>query len=326
MIRACLRGLLPAVLAGLLPALAQGALSVVSGQFTVDRTPPPPPQATAPADGSVVPSYAVELAVVGSDATSGVAAYQFELVGRQLDWQPAAVLVRQNLADGEYLWRCRVRDRAGNIGDWSDVHAFSYVLDDDSDGDGLPDAWERDFLRDAGFSDGQGDSDGDGLSDAEEYALGSHPFEFYLDLAGGWNLLALPCDTTAGSAAALLAASDSPCWGWNGTDYVQLSAPAAFQGFWVYLERSVRGIVVAGLPPAEPRRFLPAGWQLAGPGRQGVIPTGDGLRLIWRWTGRGYRTVDPAAANPDDAAFRDFEGAWMLSTGGNVDFESGLVP
>jgi len=46
---------------------------------------------------------------------------------------------------------------------------------DDSDGDGLADAWESDFGLDPAVDDALSDLDGDGLTAAEEYALGTDP-------------------------------------------------------------------------------------------------------------------------------------------------------
>ncbi|MFO1460864.1 MAG: hypothetical protein U1G08_15835 [Verrucomicrobiota bacterium] len=48
------------------------------------------------------------------------------------------------------------------------------IGDEDVDGDGLPDDWERLFLGGLGSSAGD-DSDGDGMSNAAEWALGSNP-------------------------------------------------------------------------------------------------------------------------------------------------------
>jgi len=45
----------------------------------------------------------------------------------------------------------------------------------DTDGDNLPDDWERRYFGDTTTSDGSGDADGDGISDADEARLGTDP-------------------------------------------------------------------------------------------------------------------------------------------------------
>ena len=66
------------------------------------------------------------------------------------------------------------------------------TLGEDSDGDGLPDAWERALLAQLGgdLSDVNGgdDTDGDGLSNLDEYISGSYAF----DKEDGFILTAVP--------------------------------------------------------------------------------------------------------------------------------------
>ena len=63
--------------------------------------------------------------------------------------------------------------------------------DPDFDKDGLPDAWERDFLGGEGVSDGAQDTDMDGLDDEGEYIAGTGPtnpadvFFLYTGSSGG---------------------------------------------------------------------------------------------------------------------------------------------
>jgi len=45
----------------------------------------------------------------------------------------------------------------------------------DTDGDGMPDAWEELYGLDSGVDDSEGDLDGDGLSNGDEFELGTHP-------------------------------------------------------------------------------------------------------------------------------------------------------
>lgn len=53
--------------------------------------------------------------------------------------------------------------------------------DNDSDGDGLIDNWERRFFGDPNFYDANDDPDGDGLTNSEELALGLHPVRMAAD-------------------------------------------------------------------------------------------------------------------------------------------------
>jgi hypothetical protein len=93
-------------------------------------------------------------------------------VGRSADWMRASW---QNGAQAGFL---------------------SYTLDTqwtgglwDSDGDGLPDGWEREHYGSVSGGDGQGDRDGDGARDGEEYVAGTDPEDgadvFSLELQRG---------------------------------------------------------------------------------------------------------------------------------------------
>ena len=80
-----------------------------------------------------------------------------------------------------YPWSNTTADdddfHAATIGQLKTVFAFpipTSTLQVDSDGDGLPDTWERAFFGDLS-RDGNGDFDGDGLTDKEEYASRTDP-------------------------------------------------------------------------------------------------------------------------------------------------------
>ena len=79
-----------------------------------------------------------------------------------------------------------------SLGDPGGRTRIDLTLGEDSDGDGLPDAWERALLAQLGgdLSDVNGgdDTDGDGLSNLDEYISGSYAF----DKEDGFLLTAVP--------------------------------------------------------------------------------------------------------------------------------------
>ncbi|HKQ39579.1 MAG TPA: thrombospondin type 3 repeat-containing protein [Verrucomicrobiae bacterium] len=72
---------------------------------------------------------------------------------------------------------------SANCGWISLSNQFAYVQTDsinygpDSDGDGIPDAWELQFAPNLGVLNGAGDNDGDGLSNAEEFIADTNPLD-----------------------------------------------------------------------------------------------------------------------------------------------------
>lgn len=77
------------------------------------------------------------------------------------------------------------------MGKPSDKTELNLTLGEDSDGDGLPDAWERALLGDGKELEDvnpNGDDDGDGLSNLDEYIAGSYAF----DPEDGFDLRIIP--------------------------------------------------------------------------------------------------------------------------------------
>lgn len=70
-------------------------------------------------------------------------------------------------------WGVALR-QASFVVDGSDREAVAYFFDGDSDGDGIPDAWEMYYLSSTGRGAGD-DSDGDGITLLQEYQRGSSP-------------------------------------------------------------------------------------------------------------------------------------------------------
>lgn len=294
------------------------AIHAASGVFTVDATAPDVPVAVTPTDGATVNAWQVKLQSAADDATSGVAAYQFEIDSEISDWINQSAFYFLTPENGTHQWRCRAKDYAGNRSDWSPLQSFNFLLTADGDHDGLPDSWELTYFGRLDYTDGTRDSDGDGWSDQEEYTNQTNPFEFYLNLKTGWNLLALPFDATADGMAALTAATAPVRWTWNGKSYDFTPLPAAYQGFWVYATEEQSNLPVSGLPPQSTEYNLLAGWNLTGAGSEVTIPDSAILRVIWDWSSEGYSDIS-LTAQPR-AKFKPFRGYWIYSSGGLLNF------
>lgn len=290
----------------------------LSGRFTVDMTPPAAPALVEPAEGGTVTSPFVRLGVSAEDALSGVVAYHFELTGGDSVWTDLPQYVTRDLAAGAYAWKCRARDLAGNVGDWSPDFSFDYQFGDDQDADGLPDSWELAVFGRLTFSDGTPDSDEDGLSDALEAEWDTHPFEFELSLGRGWNLLALPCSPSEEQCEDLKAAvAGGILWTWHGGEYSRRELPRAFAGFWAYALQERAGISISGTPAAGNEIALPAGWGLYGSGFAATIPDTADVDAVWTWSEDAEFSSVPLA--PDQLRLSPMTGYWFESgTGGSI--------
>jgi hypothetical protein len=65
-----------------------------------------------------------------------------------------------------------------------ETHFHIYESSRDSDGDKLPDVWEKHYGTDPAAPDAGADPDRDGLTNAEEFRLGTHPFDSDTDQSG----------------------------------------------------------------------------------------------------------------------------------------------
>ena len=190
-----------------------------------------------------------------------------------------------------YLWRCRVRDRAGNVSQWSEQFSVNFANDPDVDldVDGLSDGWEALYFADLDFSDGTADSDGDGFTDAEEFGAGTHPFEFQISVDRGWNLLSVPFSPSTESLSDLLAVGSY--WRLENGAFQRGELPRAYEGFWFYAEEPAEDVSISGIP-AQPELSLLGGWNLVGPRDAMTMPDNNNVGIVYSWDGRRYKTLD----------------------------------
>lgn len=285
-------------------AVAQAEpVTVVSGMFTVDMTPPSVPAALTPA---AVTAPFLRLQASSTDAVSGVAAYDFGVADVMVD-RATGYAVFRGLSNGTYTWKVRARDAAGNPSAWASYECL-FTYGDDNDDDGLPDAWEVYCFGGSDYTDGSADSDLDGTSDLAEAEANTNGFEFYVTLVPGWNMIALPCNTTTESAAALVGAADGPIWMWDaaGLSYLTTTEPPARQGLWIFSNERKEMLPVSGTPPQHDFLQLELGWNLTGTGLPAVLDSTEGITSIMAWTDGAYELPDAAAFQ-----FALLQGYWM---------------
>lgn len=68
-----------------------------------------------------------------------------------------------------------------------DSGCFLMRDDEDNDGDGLPNDWERRYGLNPGLAEPGKDTDGDGLTDEQEFQLGGNPADEDTDQGGAWD-------------------------------------------------------------------------------------------------------------------------------------------
>jgi hypothetical protein len=145
-----------------------------------------------------------------------------------------------------------------NLGKPAEFTRLDLTLGEDSDGDGLPDAWERMLI--AALGGGltlqdirpDDDTDGDGLSNLQEYLAGTYAFDpddgFELNIAGftGPNVL-LEFMAIRGHTYTLWASVDLQ--NWIPIGFRVPNDPATAPGRNCYQATDVRILRVEALPP-----------------------------------------------------------------------------
>jgi hypothetical protein len=149
----------------------------------------PPPELALPSVHSIIDTSAVAEVVLADDGgvDTTIALFWGETdAGTDPDaWEastalgtvlPGAVSASLDGLQPETAYACRFRavSVAGHA--WSDAASFS-TRPLDSDGDGMPDAWESAFFGGPTNAVAGADADGDGIDNRGEYIAGTHPLE-----------------------------------------------------------------------------------------------------------------------------------------------------
>ncbi len=103
-------------------------------------------------------------------------------------------------------------------------------------------------------------------------------------LQSGWNLVAMPGDK------ADVAAFESPLWGWNGSAYEFVEAPAVGNAVWVHSD--VERQVVVSAQRAKAELSLQPGWNMVGPTENVKVPAEAEAVFGWSETYQNIATED----------------------------------
>ena len=139
-----------------------------SWTFTVDVT-PPVVTTTFPNNGDYL--YPASQVVRWSIEETNLASITVSLNGNGETLPPGATETPVELEPGLNTIEVAALDQAGNTGS----SLTQVTLDEDTDGDGMPDGWEVANNLDPLVDDAQADADGDGYSNLEEYQRRTDP-------------------------------------------------------------------------------------------------------------------------------------------------------
>lgn len=178
----------------------------------------------------------------------------------------------------------------GPQGDWSGYQ--------DSDGDGMPDAWEKTYGLDPLVANGTQDLDSDGATNLQEYRSASHPGQSDTDADGAKD-------------GAEIGASRSPI-DWYSQPGVTGPATAKVPGHFASLQSALDAIADAGAIEIQPGTYA-QGAEIIG--KEVVIRSRDGLETT-SLNGSGRRVLQ--------IEFSQIELEGLTLTGGRADQGAGM--
>jgi hypothetical protein len=117
-----------------------------------------------------------------------------------------------------------------------------------------------------------------------------------LKLEADWNLVSLPIDPVDPAADALIGQGTDAdggvrqgtlragaVWGWNGTQYMDVTEIVPCVGYWIFVTEPMT-VLVPGLPVDQTALVLAKGWTLCGTARRTPVPDDERIRgLVWFW-------------------------------------------
>jgi len=149
--------------------------SEVSASIPAQDTTPPVGTVSINGGAARTTSRSVTLTLSATDSQGTVTSMRFSNDGTTYSTaQSYATSAAWTLTSGDGIKTVYVqfRDSAGN---WSAACTDTIELLLDSDGDGMPDAWETTYGLNPNANDASGDLDGDGVSNYAEYLSGKNP-------------------------------------------------------------------------------------------------------------------------------------------------------